>query len=335
MEISFGTRKSKWALAATNAVIERATEHSPDVRFHVVQLDSPGDLNHGDLAKLGGTTSFVDALSKEVAAGTIDAAVHTVKDISWPSSTSDFPDGAVLPRGLRTTGNLLIAAVGARNDPRDALVFRRGESFDSFDNRAIRIGTGSLVRAAALRTLFPDAQLTISRIRGNIDLRLDKLDQGEFDALILSMDGLLAVGRQARASRIFEVDEMPPALGQAIGAVETREDNERALAAIGPVNDPVTQTCLRAEWAALRGLEATCHTPVGGLCSMNSDGTLSMFARILGPGGERIEAHIEKAAADAPERLGAEIAQQLMAQGAKDIETSWREHAGELSQDAT
>lgn len=335
MEIVFGTRKSKWALAATNAVIQKAKESNPDTDFQVVQMDSPGDLNHGDLAKIGGTTSFVDAISREVAACTIDAAVHTVKDISWPSNATDFPDGSFLPSGLRTTGNLLIAAVGKRSDPRDAVVFRSGESLSTFDGKEIRVGTGSLVRAAIIRKLWPEATLNISRIRGNIDLRLEKLDRGEYDALILSMDGLIAVGQADRANRIFSVEEMPPALGQAIGAVEIREDNHRVLDVIRCVNDPVTQTCLRVEWAILRRLHANCYTPIGGVCTMQPDGRLSVFAAMFDADGGSIDVRMANASTESPEDLGFQVADELLRKGAKRFQESWIGRAGELSQDAT
>ena len=334
LNIVIGTRVSKWAMAATQAVADRISLANSNLNVVIKQLPSPGDLDHGDLAKLGGTTSFVDALSKEVAAGTVDAAVHTVKDISWPAEQKNFPIATVLSSGLRTTGNLLLGAIGQRGDVRDALVFRNGFELDGNKSQPIRIGTGSLLRCAAIKTLLPDRELIISRIRGNIDLRLEELDRGRYDALILSMDGLLAVGQEGRANRIFTVEEMPPAFGQAIGSVEVLESRHDVIAAVKPYHSDETMRCLRAEWATMRALQATCHTPLGGLCSSNNDETLRMFAVMMAADGQKIMAETNKFRGE-PEELGIQIADSLISQGASEIERSWIGIAGELSQDAT
>lgn len=333
MNITIGVRKSIWALAATDYFINKAQGVHPHIDFQVIQLDSPGDLNQGDLAKLGGTTAFVDALSKEVAAGKVDACVHTVKDISWPSDLKNFPVGDVLPKGLRSSGNLLLCAISDRSDPRDALVMRVGEKVSDFIGRQLRIGTGSLVRAAVIRQLLPESKLVISRVRGNIDVRLGKLDNGDYDALILSMDGLNAVKKGSRASRIFSIEEMPPALCQGIGAMESSEKKTAVVDVMQSITSAATTRILRAEWAAMKAVGATCYTPISGLCT-ESNGSLDMFAVMYDSNGGKIVARGESSDLGNPEALGKQIGEQLVAQGAKAIEQSWESVRGELSQDA-
>ena len=157
MTLTFGIRKSLWALAAANSLIDKASKLRDTPEIQITELDTPGDLDHSDLAKLGGTTSFVDALSIEVAAGNIDCAVHTIKDITWPKKCANLPEGTYLKHGIKTTGDLFIAAVTKRSDPRDTIVFRQGEDFDNLKRlgkKPIKVGTSSLLRAESSPVLI-------------------------------------------------------------------------------------------------------------------------------------------------------------------------------------
>ena len=335
MKIVIGTRTSKWACAAAARVAGLIQERFPEVEVEIRTLQSPGDLSEEDLARIGGTTSFVDALSIEAARGSIDVAIHTVKDISWPSDTAKLPEGSWSNEGFTSSGDLVIAALTPRNDPRDALVLKEGQTLeDLLQQHSIRIGTSSRLRAAALRALYPGHEFDIVPVRGIIDARIERLDKGEFDALLLSMDGLTAVGQQHRATRIFDIEEMPPALGQAFGAAECRRDNTAVREILNAVCNPDATRVLRAEWAAMRTLGASCMTPLGGICTTAPDGTLGMVARMMGPEGECITARVERFTGVTPEILGTQIAEDLIELGARQLEARWDSFEHGLSQDA-
>lgn len=336
MHITFGSRNSKWALAATNVVVKLLNKHFPDISVQVLPLDTPGDSFTGNLVGMGGTKSFVDKISLDVASGKIDAAVHTVKDISWPDSIELFPSGVVSEFGLATSNGLIIPAVSSRVDPRDALLFRADESFETLEKKSeIVVGTSSLVRSALIQKIYPDKKLTIKPIRGNVDLRLNKLDAGEYDVLILSMDGLIAIGQENRANIIFDIDQMPPAPGQGIGAVEIRADNLELVKILNKISDAETMLCLRAEWALMKALNADCNTPLGGICQVEKKtGDLLLSAQIVNFDGETVRATARQHQNDQPELLGNQVANLLIKNGAKQLTASWIGVNESLSQDA-
>ncbi len=336
MHITFGSRNSKWALAATNSVVKLLKNKFPEVSVDVIPLDTPGDSFAGNLVGMGGTKSFVDKISLDVASGKIDAAVHTVKDISWPDNFELFPTATLTEGGLTTSNGLIIPAVSRRLDPRDALVFRANESFETLEKKSnIIVGTSSLVRSALIKRIYPHQLLTIKAIRGNIDLRLAKLDSGEYDILILSMDGLLAIGQEGRANIIFDIDQMPPAPGQGIGAVEIRANNSELVHIFNNISDTDTMKCLRAEWALLKALKADCNTPLGGICQIEKNtGDLVLTAQMVNAAGKIISASARQTTHNVPELIGQNVSNKLIEQGSSEYTTSWKGNIDGLSQDA-
>lgn len=336
MNIKLGTRKSVWAQAAAEVFSNMLQESPTSVNVDIITLDTSGDNYEGNIADHGGLTTFVDGLSRHVIGGNVDAAVHTVKDIYWPTDINHYPEGTYTGKGLVTHGDLVIPAFCGRVDPRDTLVFREDEDLNSLmEKDMIKVGTYSIVRAAFFKKMFPDDKFVITHIRGNTDTRIQKLDSGEYDILILSMDGLIATKNERRASKIFSVDEMPPAPGQSIGALEVDKNNQDLVNLLKGINDPQSLYAIRAEMSLMKMLKADCNTPLGGICQYNENADVYSFgAKMIDHDGNIIAANFTQNPEESPEALGQTVAESLIQQGADDVTASWVNHADFLSQDS-
>ena len=206
-------------------------------------LKTEGDRSNAPLSEIGGAGVFTKAIEDALLAGTVDIAVHSLKD---------------LPPELAP--GLAIAAVPERGDVRDALVTRDGVSLDALPAGA-RIGTGSGRRAVQLRAMRPDLQT--AEIRGNVDTRIRKVQSGEYDGAVLAMAGLERLGLTEHIAQIFEAEQMTPAVGQAWLAVEVREDDREAIALVRTIEHWQTRAAVEAERGYLRRLGAGCRLPVG------------------------------------------------------------------------
>lgn len=246
------------------------------------------------LAKVGTKGLFTKEIEEALLEGRADLAVHSLKDLP-----TELPDGLVL------------AAVPPRDDPRDALVGRRLADL----GMGARVGTSSLRRAAQLRQIRPD--LEIQSVRGNVDTRLRKLDEGQFDAVLLASAGLRRLGWAERIAEILEPDVMCPAVGQGALAIETRPDGVGHDACLA-LNDAATQIAVTAERAALRTLGGGCQVPIGVYATVVYS-RLHLTAIVASPdGGQVIHARAEGAATDA-ESLGRALGEDLLARGAREI----------------
>jgi hydroxymethylbilane synthase len=310
-ELRLGTRGSQLALWQADAVAARIDEtDGPPCRRVIVR--TTGDrLQDAPLAESGGKRLFVKELEDALLGGEIDLAVHSSKDMP-----------VVLPEGLAIGGAL------PREDPRDAVVLRAGaraplaepadigEQLKAALGPSPAIGTSSVRRIAQLMRILPNARF--SPIRGNLDTRLRKLDEGHYDLLILAAAGLRRLGFGARISWALPVTTCVPAPGQGIVAVEIRADDEAARAAAAAINDQAAAAALAAERAVVLGLGGDCQTPIGALALPFGE-MLKVVAVVVSPDGARALRAEATGPAAAAEALGSQVAGSLVAQGAHDI----------------
>jgi len=286
-----GTRGSKLALRQVELVLKGLRRERPDATFDVREIKTEGDRSSAPLSEIGGFGVFTKALEDALLAGTIDVAVHSLKDLP--------PD---VPAGLT------LAAIPERGDPRDALVTRDGRALAELPPGA-RIGTGSGRRAVQLKALRPDIET--EEIRGNVDTRIRKVDSGEYDGVVLAIAGLERLGLSARASHVCSVDEMVPAVGQAALAVETRTDDAEAIGVVRAIDDADTRVAVMAERAFLRRLGAGCRLPVGAYARLDG-GEVVLDVIVAGDGNAltRRRARVPLACAD---ERAIEIADEVLA----------------------
>jgi len=311
VELRLGTRGSQLALWQAGAVAARiVAAGGPPCR--IVVIKTSGDrLQDAPLSEVGGKRLFVKEIEDALIRNEIDLAVHSSKDMP-----------AVLPEGL------VIAAVLPREDPRDAVVlpavasgFRR--PLDSIDDlvatlgQAPSIGTGSVRRIAQLTRLFPGARFT--PIRGNLDTRLRKLDEGAHDALVLAAAGLRRLGFADRISCALPPAACVPAPGQGIVAVECRADDARMREIGSRIDDAAAAAALDAERALVEALGGGCQTPVGALATLVDGGAMELVAAVIAlDGSKALRAQATAPARDAA-ALGRAVAANLLAQGADEI----------------
>jgi hydroxymethylbilane synthase len=311
LELRLGTRGSQLALWQANEVAARIRETGgPPCR--IVVIKTSGDrLQDAPLSEVGGKRLFVKEIEDALVRGDIDLAVHSSKDMSVT-----LPDG------------LTIAGVLTREDPLDAVVLpvrveRAGPGIGDMDalaaalGRGPSIGTGSVRRVAQLARLLPGARF--SPIRGNLDTRLRKLDEGQHDALVLAAAGLRRLGFASRISLTLPATACVPAPGQGIVAIEIRGDDEAARLAVAPVNDDLADAALTAERAVVSGLGGGCQTPIGALASPLDRDTIELVAVVAAVDGSRAVRAAGRGSRSDAAALGARIAQELVAEGAAEI----------------
>ena len=310
-ELRLGTRGSQLALWQANTVAARITASGgPSCR--IVVIKTSGDrLQEAPLSEVGGKRLFVKEIEDALLHGEIDLAVHSSKDMP-----------AVLPEGL------VIGAVLPREDPLDAVVLPvrakgLGLSLTTIDDligvlgQSPSIGTGSVRRVAQLTRLVPGAEFR--PIRGNLDTRLRKLDEGAHHALVLAAAGLRRLGFASRISFALPVDACVPAPGQGIVAIEVREDDVGVRRTVAGIDDAAAAAALNAERALVQALGGGCQTPIGALASPEDGDMLSLVAAVVAVDGScAVRGHVRGTRAEAA-ALGARLGAQLIADGADGI----------------
>lgn len=295
--LTIGSRGSQLALWQAHWVQGRLEKLGIESRIEIIK--TTGDkITDVALARVGSQTGTKGLFTKEIEeallAGHIDLAVHSLKDMP-----TDLP------------AELTLAAIPEREDPRDALVGRALESLGP----GARVGTGSLRRAAQLRARRPDLQ--IEDIRGNVDTRLRKLDEGRYDAIVLASAGLRRLGWENRITELFDPTVLCPAVGQGALAVETRNDGP-GLQAATRLEHAESRTRVTAERAALAALGGGCQAPMGAHAYLDGD-TLIILGVIVSPDGTQIVRRRHHGPASDPEGVGSSLAQQLLDAGGKEI----------------
>jgi hydroxymethylbilane synthase len=306
--LRLGTRKSPMAMVQSRHVARLITE-STGHGVELIGITTFGDVSRADLAQIGGTGVFVSGLRTSLLHGDIDIAVHSLKDL--PTAQ---PDGIVL------------AAVPGRDDPRDALAARDGAKLADLPPGA-KIGTGSPRRAAQLLLLRPDVRPV--PVRGNAGTRLRRVETGEVDAVVLAYAGLARIGRLDAVTQVFDPDEMLPAPGQGALAVECRSGRPDLADLLACADDPATRAATTAERSLLAALEAGCSAPVGGYAA-GTDG-LRLRAVVVAADGDTALRASAGGPADEAERLGREVAAELLRRGAGRYTAVSAEKAGHIS----
>jgi hydroxymethylbilane synthase len=294
-KIVIATRESPLALWQAEHVKSRLETAHPGLDVHLLGMTSRGDqLLDKPLFKVGGKGLFVKELETALIDGRADIAVHSMKDVPM-----QMPEG------------LTLGVICEREDPRDALVGCTG--FDQLGEGA-KLGTSSLRRSCQLSRHRPD--LAIGFLRGNVNTRLAKLDNGEFDAIILACAGLIRLGFEDRIGAPIDPQLSLPAAGQGAVGIEFRESDERVRALLAPLHHDDTASRVLAERAVVRRLDGGCDVPIAAFAEWDDD-TLWLRARVGATDGSAlIEA---EARGSDPEQLGEHVAQMLLAQGAEDL----------------
>lgn len=300
-----GTRGSPLARWQAEWVAARLREHGFAVEL--LLITTQGDVRTGPLGQIGGEGLFTKEIQRALLADEVDLAVHSLKDLP----TTPIPD-------------LTLAAVPPREGIRDVLVSGSAKSIDELPPGA-KVGTGSMRRRAQLLHRRPDLQLF--DIRGNIDTRLRKLDEGEFDAILLAEAGLRRLGLAERIAYAIPPEVMYPAVGQGALGIETRANDEETQQTVAVLNDLATFSAVTAERSLLASLRAGCLAPVGAWGRM-AEGQLRLDAVVVSPDGrERIIAG-EAGDPTAAFALGQTVGEQLLSLGAAAIIAGARENAG-------
>lgn len=296
--LRIGTRGSALAVAQTRAVADLLTART-GVPVTLVEITTAGDTSHAPVARLG-VGVFVSALRDALAAKEIDAAVHSYKDL--PTAPDD---------------RLRVAAVPVREDPRDVLISRTGVGLTELPTGA-RVGTGAPRRIAQLRYL--NRGLVPVPVRGNVDSRLRKLAEGEFDALVLARAGLARLGRLSEISETLDPTVMLPAPAQGALAIECRSGDDTVAALLATLDDPPTRAAVAAERSFMSTLEAGCSAPVAGLAEFGKGGELRLHGAAFDPDGRRVIRSSRTVVGIAlAEQLGRELAVELLEAGARTI----------------
>ncbi len=293
------SRESALAMWQAEHIRDRLRALYPQTEVSILGMTTQGDqILDVTLSKIGGKGLFVKELETALEDGRADLAVHSLKDVPM-----HMPEGFAL------------AAIGEREDPHDAFISNQYEDLAALPAGSV-VGTSSLRRESQLRARFP--HLKIEPLRGNVQTRLRKLDEGQYAAIILAAAGLKRLGLGERIRNIISSEDSLPAVGQGALGIECRTDRADVIASLQPLHHPDTAACVLAERAMSRVLAGSCQVPLGGFAEVQN-GKLRMRGFVASPDGKRmVRAELTGEIAD-PEALGKRVADALLAQGAGEI----------------
>ena len=293
---SRGSRLALWQANFVKTTLERAA--SVEVRIEIIR--TTGDkITDVPLVQVGGSKAlFTKEIEEALLERRIDLAVHSLKDLP-----------VELPAGLA------LGAIPAREDACDALISRHGQKLKELPAGA-RVGTSSLRRSLQLRLLRSD--LAVEPLRGNLDTRLRKLDEGRYDAIVVALAGLKRMGWADRATQVFSVEEMLPAIGQGALAIEARADDKELLAGLDCLRDPDTEAATQAERAFLRRLGGGCQVPLAAHARVKQE-QLELAGVVVSLDAARAVRGVESGPQAEAETIGRRLAERLLKDGAQEI----------------
>ncbi len=307
-KIVIASRESALAMWQARHIQARLLDLYPGMQVEILGMTTTGDqILDSPLARIGGKGLFVKELEQALEDGRADLAVHSMKDVPMN-----------LPEGFE------LAAIGEREDPRDAFVSNQYKSLEDLPNGSI-VGTSSLRRQSQLMARFP--HLRIESLRGNLQTRLRKLDEGQYAAIILAAAGLKRLGLEARIAGLIDPASSIPAVGQGALGIEIKAGRDDMMALLAPLNHPETAACVIAERATSRALAGSCQVPLGAFAQIGSGNTLQMTGFVASIDGQRmVRAEAQGTTTDA-DALGRDLAAKLVAQGADKILAELEQHA--------
>lgn len=297
--LRIATRKSMLALWQAEYVKAELLRHHPHLQVELVPMSTQGDkILDTPLAKIGGKGLFVKELEQAILEGRADIAVHSMKDVPV-----EFPAG------------LMLHTICPRENPQDAFVSNQFSSLSELPSGAV-VGTSSLRRQCQIKALRPD--LTVRDLRGNVNTRLAKLDNGEYAAIILAAAGLIRLGFAERIASLLPVETSLPANGQGAVGIECRSDDNAVHRLLAPLEHQPTRSCVLAERAMNRKLQGGCQVPIGAYAEIDGD-TLWLRGLVGALDGSEIIRHQLRGPVAQAEQLGTELAEYLLRQGADRI----------------
>lgn len=298
-KLVIASRESALAMWQAEFIRDRLRALYPQTEVSILGMTTQGDqILDVTLSKIGGKGLFVKELETALEEGRADIAVHSLKDVPM-----NLPDG------------FMLACIGEREDPRDAFVSNHHANLQALPAGSV-VGTSSLRRESQLRARFP--HLKIEPLRGNVQTRLRKLDEGQYAAIILAAAGLKRLGLGQRIRAVISSDDSLPAVGQGALGIECRTDRADLVAVLAPLHHADTAACVLAERALSRALAGSCQVPLGGFAEVMGD-QLRMRGFVASPDGTRLIRAEQMGSVQAPEALGNAVAQALRAQGADEI----------------
>ncbi|MCX7626895.1 MAG: hydroxymethylbilane synthase [Methylophilaceae bacterium] len=301
------TRESALALWQARHIQARLQTLYPHMAVDILGMTTTGDqILNSPLARIGGKGLFVKELEQALDDGRADIAVHSMKDVPMN-----------LPQGFE------LAAIGEREDPRDAFVSNRYVHLEDLPAGSV-VGTSSLRRQSQLMARFP--HLKVESLRGNLQTRIRKLDEGQYDAIILAAAGLKRLGLDSRITALIAPEQSIPAVGQGALGIEVRAGRPELRALLAPLNHPETAICVTAERAVSRALAGSCQVPLGAHARLQN-GVLVITGFVASIDGRHLVRAVTSGDPCDPEAVGDQLAQQLVAQGADRILAELEQHA--------
>ncbi|MDF0604539.1 hydroxymethylbilane synthase [Neisseriaceae bacterium TC5R-5] len=298
-KLIIASRESRLAMWQAEHIQARLQALYPQLSVEILGMTTQGDqILDKTLSKIGGKGLFVKELETALAEGRADLAVHSIKDVPMT-----LPDG------------FMLAAICEREDPRDALVSPHYSSLNELPAGAV-VGTSSLRRESQIRARFP--YLKVLPLRGNVQTRLRKLDEGIYDAIILAAAGLKRLGLHERIRAALAPSESLPAAGQGALGIEIRADRTDLLQLLAPLNHTATHACVSAERALARELGGSCQIPLGAFATL-TDGQLNLGGFVASPDGSIMLTASASAPQDYAEALGRAVAKKLLDDGAAPL----------------
>lgn len=298
-EIRIATRRSPLALWQARHVADLLRARHPGLEVSLLEMTTEGDrFLAAPLSEIGGKGLFVKEIEQALLDRRADLAVHSLKDM-----TSQLPSG------------LCLAAVPPREDPRDAWVSRTGQRMEALAPGAV-VGTSSLRRTCQLLERRPELQ--VASVRGNVQSRLRKMEEQQLAGVLLALAGLRRLGLEERVTEVLEPEVSLPAVGQGVLAIECRADDAPVLEMLAPLEDPPTRVAVTAERAFLARLEGGCSVPLAGHARLEGQ-ELRLRGLIGRPDGRKVVRGERRGPAAGAERMGRELAEQLLAEGGEEI----------------